>query len=124
VARAQVSGVHPILPVRELARALDHYTSLGFDGVAYDNATDYGFATRDGVAIYLMTTPTIFYADGAICAFALEVDDATALFEEWSSDGVGGSTTPPKVMPWGVLEGTHIDPDGNVIRYLGPTRPA
>jgi hypothetical protein len=47
----------------------------------------------------------------------LVVYDADALFTEWSRPEVGGTTEPPATMPWGMDEGMHIDPDGNIIRY-------
>ena len=46
--------------------------------------------------------------------------DADALFEEWSRPGIGGRTTPVGPTPYGMREGSHTDPDGNLIRFGSP----
>ena len=50
----------------------------------------------------------------------LDVRDADALFEEWTTPGVGGLTRPVELMPYGLREGSHVDPDGNLIRFGSP----
>jgi hypothetical protein len=45
------------------------------------------------------------------------VRDADALFEEWSQPGIGGLTRPVGLMAYGLREGSHVDPDGNEIRF-------
>lgn len=47
----------------------------------------------------------------------LFVADADALYAEWSRAGVGGETHPVEATSWGMREGLHADPDGNVIRF-------
>ena len=56
-ARASSASFSPIFPVRDLAAALDHYTSLGFDTLAYAGGADYGFANRDGTGLHLAAHP-------------------------------------------------------------------
>jgi hypothetical protein len=51
-----------------------------------------------------------------------EVRDAAALYEEWSKPGIAGHTHPAEPTPYGLLEGSHTDPDGNVIRFGSPIR--
>ena len=46
----------PIFPVRDLAAALDHYATLGFETLAYADGADYGFANRDGTGLHLAAT--------------------------------------------------------------------
>ena len=46
--------------------------------------------------------------------------DADALYEEWTKPGVGGLTRPVEPMPYGLREGSHVDPDGNLIRFGSP----
>ena len=46
--------------------------------------------------------------------------DADALYEEWTKPGVGGLTRPVGPTPYGLREGSHVDPDGNLIRFGSP----
>ena len=101
-----------------LADALGHYSSLGFDTFADADGDEYGFANREGTALHLAAHAG---RDGAQGASAyLTVGDADALFEEWSRPGIGGRTTPVGPTPYGMREGSHTDPDGNVIRFGSP----
>jgi DNA-binding MarR family transcriptional regulator len=108
----------PIFPVRELGAALAHYATLGFSTLASDDSDDYGFADRDGVGLHLAadlghgtTNPGSAY---------LYVRDAGALYEEWSRPGIAGHTHPAEPTPYQLLEGSHVDPDGNLIRFGSP----
>jgi hypothetical protein len=109
--------IAPIVPVRDLRAALAHYESLGFEVQPYQDGDEYGFATRDGVELHLTYQPTSYYRDGAIMVAYLFVEDADALYREWTRPGIGGRTAEPAPMEWGLNEGTHTDPDGNVIRF-------
>ncbi len=122
MASPHLAGIQPIFPVRDLRAALEHYQRLGFRVEAYADGDDYGFADRDHVGIHLTFQPTSYYHEGAIAVAYLQVDDADALYAEWSQPGIGGETMPPADLPWRMHEGTHTDPDGNVIRYGSPVR--
>jgi DNA-binding MarR family transcriptional regulator/catechol 2,3-dioxygenase-like lactoylglutathione lyase family enzyme len=106
----------PIFPVRDLAAALAHYASLGFRTVAYEGG-GYGFATRDGVDLHLaaQSGPDLHPA-----AAYLYVRDADALHEEWTRPGVAGHTHPVGPTAYQLREGSHTDPDGNLIRFGSP----
>jgi hypothetical protein len=43
-----------------------------------------------------------------------------ALYEEWSRPGIAGHTHPVGPTPYKRREGSHVDPDGNVIRFGSP----
>jgi DNA-binding MarR family transcriptional regulator len=105
----------PIFPVREMAPALAHYASLGFKTFADEGDEDYGFANRDGIGLHLAHDP----AHGAGSTY-LYVQDADALFDEWSRPGIGGVTRPVASTPYRLREGSHVDPDGNLIRFGSP----
>jgi DNA-binding MarR family transcriptional regulator len=108
----------PIFPVRDLAAALAHYSALGFDTFAYDGGAEYGFADREGTGLHLAAHP-----DPARHASAyLYVRDADALYEEWSRPGIGGHTHPVGPTPYKLREGSHTDPDGNLIRFGSPSQ--
>jgi uncharacterized glyoxalase superfamily protein PhnB len=47
-------------------------------------------------------------------------DDADALAEEWT--GAGVDFVAPRDVEWGKREGSHEDPDGNLIRFGSPLR--
>jgi len=114
----QLRRFSPVFPVRSLAVALAHYSALGFDAFAYDGGHDYGFADRDGTGLHLAADPDHDPAHAA--STYLYVGDADALFEEWSRPGIGGRTAPVEPTPYGLREGSHTDPDGNLIRFGSP----
>jgi hypothetical protein len=109
----------PVFPVGDLEAALRHYAALGCKTFAYEGGGDYGFANRDRLSIHLTLDPG--HEPGSAY---LDVRDADALYEEWSKPGVGGLTRPVEAMPYGIREGSHIDPDGNLIRFGSPDEQA
>jgi DNA-binding MarR family transcriptional regulator len=115
----QLRDFSPVFPVRDLAAALAHYQALGFTTFPYEHGDEYGFANRDGVGVHLAANPGHDPAPGAAEAY-LYVRDADALFEEWSRPEVGGHTHPVGAMEYRLREGSHTDPDGNVIRFGSP----
>jgi DNA-binding MarR family transcriptional regulator len=112
----QLRRLSPIVGVRDLHAALAHYAALGFHTAA-DEGGQYGFASRDGVELHLAvdagpgTRPASAY---------LYVRDADALYQEWSRPGLAGHTHPVQPTPYKMSEGSHVDPDGNVIRFASP----
>jgi DNA-binding MarR family transcriptional regulator len=109
----------PIFPVRDLAAGLAHYSALGFDTVAYADGSEYGFADREGTGLHLAADPGHDPARNAASAY-LYVRDADALYEEWSQPGISGRTRPVGPTPYRLREGSHTDPDGNLIRFGSP----
>jgi DNA-binding MarR family transcriptional regulator/catechol 2,3-dioxygenase-like lactoylglutathione lyase family enzyme len=108
----------PIFGVRDLAAALAHYATLGFRTFADDGGDQYGFARRDGIGLHLAA---VTEHDAACPASAyLYVRDADALYQEWSRPGIAGHTHPPGPTPYRMREGSHVDPDGNLIRFGSP----
>jgi len=108
----------PIFPVRDLAAALAHYAALGFETLAYADGADYGFANRDGTGLHLAAHPDHGHQHSA--ETYLYVRDADALYAEWTRPGIGGETRPVGLMEYRLREGSHIDPDGNLIRFGSP----
>jgi hypothetical protein len=51
----------------------------------------------------------------------MHVDDADTLADEWRNAGI--DLTEPQDFEYGKREGSHIDPDGNLIRFGSPLRP-
>jgi DNA-binding MarR family transcriptional regulator len=116
----QFQQFSPIFPVRDLAAALGHYAALGFSTIAYADGADYGFANRDGLSLHLAAHHGHDLADHGGGAAYLYVRDADALFAEWSRPGIGGHTTSVEPTPYRLREGSHTDPDGNLIRFGSP----
>jgi DNA-binding MarR family transcriptional regulator len=113
----QLRSFSPIFPVRDLAAALAHYAALGFRTVAYEGGDGYGFADRDGVSLHLAAhAETGFHPAAAY----LYVADADALYEEWSRPGLAGHTHPVGPTDYKMREGSHVDLDGNLIRFGSP----
>ncbi len=106
----------PIFPVRNLVAALAHYSALGFDTFAYADGDEYGFANREGIGLHLAADPDPAHHASTY----LYVRDADALYEEWSRPGIGGRTRPVGPTPYKLREGSHTDPDGNLIRFGSP----
>ncbi len=115
-AMASIRRLAPILPVRDLAVSLEHYRRLGFRTSQYEGG-GYGFAVRDGVEIHLgvLADADLPRAVGSAYLF---VDDADALARQWELADVVVSA--PTDTDWGQHEGSHVDPDGNVLRFGSP----
>lgn len=111
--------VAPVFSVRDVAAALDHYRRLGFTVSPYDEGREYGFAERGGVKLHLGRVPDLDPAANGSCAY-LYVDDADALAAEWQQADVGGRFHTPIDTDYGLREGAHVDPDGNLLRYGSP----
>jgi len=115
----RLNRIVPIFPVADLRRALAHYRSLGFETLAYEAGDVYGFVERDGVALHLARREDHDLLAESGAAY-LYVEDADALFEEWGRPAIAGSTRPPGDTPYQLREGSHLDPDGNLIRFGSP----
>ena len=110
----------PVLPVRDLLAALDHYRRLGFEVLPAPDA-GYGYATRGGVTLHLRHVPDLDPAANTTVVY-LTVDDADRLHVEWRWASVPVRLQEPRNTENGVREGAHIDPDGNVLRFGSPIR--
>lgn len=112
----------PVFVTTDVGRALDHYKRLGFTVEAYEDGDHYGYACRDGIEIHLAKVDSVNHSTTTACAYVW-VDDAEALHEEWAAAGVAGRLHPPARTDYGLLEGAHVDPDGNLIRFGSPPLP-
>lgn len=115
----QFSSLAPVLPVRDLAVALEHYRRLGFAVRAYEGDAEYGYAERGAVQLHLAGVHGLDPATTTSAVY-LYVDDADALHEEWRAAGVAGRLHLPVDTDYGLREGAHVDPDGNLLRFGSP----
>ena len=120
--RSRFSSFSPVFPVRDLRRALAHYASLGFEVEPYADGDGYGFAERDEVSLHLSLDEGHGPEAGHqhVGTAYLYVEDADALYDEWARPGVGGLTRRVGDTPYKLREGSHVDPDGNLIRFGSP----
>ena len=112
--RVRVVGTEPIFFVSDVARAIDHYERLGFTTERHDDS--YAFAHRNDLTIHLAQ------GDGRPIAGALylHVNDADQLAEDWRTAGM--QVAGPDDYDYGKREGSHVDQDGNLLRFGSPLR--
>jgi catechol 2,3-dioxygenase-like lactoylglutathione lyase family enzyme len=117
-ARVMVQRTVPILATADLDRALRHYEALGFDVEGWEGG-GYGFLEREGVEIHIGEPEGFDPAANTVSCY-LFVRDADALYDEWTRAGVAGRFVAPSDTDYGLREGSHVDPDGNVVRFGSP----
>jgi catechol 2,3-dioxygenase-like lactoylglutathione lyase family enzyme len=115
-APVRVVGVEPIFAVADVARSVEHYERLGFRTSHHDE--NYAFAHRDHLTIHL--AQTVDQAIAMTGSIYMHVDDADRLAEGWR--GAGVEVVGPEDFDYGKREGSHTDPDGNLIRFGSPLR--
>ncbi len=106
----------PVLPVADLASALDRYGRLGFTTHVRDDG--YAYVARDEVRVHLVAHDAPRTGPEPTCY--LFVDDADEVADEWRASGVDGELTGPVDTDTGMREGAYVDPDGNVVRFGSP----
>jgi hypothetical protein len=108
----------PILATTDVTRALAHYRVLGFETEAWEGG-GYGFVHRDGVELHIGERDGVDPATNTVSVY-LFVSDADRLHAEWTAAEVDGELHAPIDTDYGLREGRHVDPDGNVIRFGSP----
>jgi predicted enzyme related to lactoylglutathione lyase len=113
----RVGRVEPIFGVDDVARAADHYERLGFDMSHHDET--YAFASwGDDLMIHLANNDDP--DNRTVSAIYLHVDDADQLADRWRKAGM--KVDGPADHDYGLREGSHTDPDGNLLRFGSPIR--
>ena len=116
---ARFHEVSPVFPVRNVARALEHYRRLGFAVQAYGEGDPsdpiYGFVDRDAVHLHLTRFAELDPKSNSSACY-LKVADADELHAEWAKAGVEGRLSEPTDTPYRLREFFHVDPDGNLLR--------
>ena len=108
-----IRSLAPVLSTSDVAHWLEHYRALGFVVEAHDEA--YGFASLGPIELHVSLNPDHDPLTTGAAVF-VHVDDADALFRLWSAVP-GGRDVAPVETDYGIREGAHIDPDGNLLRY-------
>jgi hypothetical protein len=111
--------IAPVLPVRDVKRALEEYSRLGFSAEAYEEAEaaepEYGFLRRGGIELHLVRVPDL-KNDQNTSACYLYVSDADALYHEWKAARAAGKFREPVDTPYSMREFVYWDSDGNLFR--------
>ena len=112
-----VDGFEPIFSVVDISRSMDHYVKMGFEISRHDET--YVFAHRDrNLTIHLTRAEeTVTPGNGALY---IHCDDADLLAADWRKAGL--EVIGPEDQEYGKREGSHVDPDGNLIRFGSPIR--
>ncbi|TJY67227.1 VOC family protein [Arthrobacter sp. CAU 1506] len=106
-------SVAPVFSTANVGQWLEHYRSLGFDVEAHDE--DYGFAALGPVELHVSRNPEHDPHTTAGCAY-VDVSNADTVWRRWST-APGGMNVEPSDTDYGIREGAHIDPDGNLLRF-------
>ena len=112
----------PILPIKDMDRAIDFYKLLGFSAERYQNGDGYAFLERDGFVLHLNRLETLA-RDHNPCGvyFYLERGAASALESEFRAAGVR-ILSPLGPREWRMNEFALDDPDGNLLRFGEPMK--
>jgi len=113
----QVGGFEPIFVVNDVARSSDHYAKMGFDISVHDDT--YAFAHRERDLTIHLTNGEVGDVPGGGSLY-IHCSDADELADEWRKAGL--EVEGPKDEEYGKREGSHTDPDGNLIRFGSPLR--
>src|SRR5438045_8044136 len=111
----RVVGHEPCFEVADVERAAGHYQLLGFTISYHDE--NYAFAHRDNLTIHLAHSEQPTTGPGALY---IHVDDADRLAEDWRAAGM--NLIGHDDYDYGKREGSHRDPDGNLLRFGSPLR--
>jgi uncharacterized glyoxalase superfamily protein PhnB len=112
------SNVAPVIPVRDLNRALQRYRLLGFSARAYEGPARYGYVERNGVELHLSESSEHDRHNGA--EIYLYVSDADTVYAAWSTPGVKSRFIPPHDTDYGLREFAFVDRDGTAHRVGSP----
>ena len=111
--------ISPVFPVSDMDRAVTHYTRLGFAVRRYEGPDIYAFAERDGIEFHLALVRDL-KPKRNMSAVYLYVDDADALYAEWSAADIEGKLIAPTDTDYRMREGACLDLDANLIRFGSP----
>ena len=112
--------MHPVLPSRDVARAIAFYVyQLGFE-VAFSDSDDeprYAGLTRDDVEIHVQWHDPEEWERVERPMLRFVVPDVDSLFEEYSDKGVFHERTALRDTGWGTREFAFYDLDGNGLTF-------
>ena len=112
-----IAAVVPILPVRDLTRAIEFYEHLGFTAKRYRDGDFYTFIQRDGRELHLSKTPELFPEHNFVRVyFYLSAGTVAALEAQCRANGMT-IVEPLTPREWKMKEFVLRDPDGNRLIF-------
>lgn len=112
--------MHPVLPSRDIARAIAFYVhQLGFE-LAFSDSDDeprYAGLTRDDVEIHVQWHDPAEWERVERPMLRFVVPDVDSLFEEYRDKGVFHERTALRDTGWGTREFAFYDLDGNGLTF-------
>lgn len=117
-------GAVPVLPVADIQRAVEFYTSrLGFE--SRFAGEDYGIVARDEVEIHLWAAnkPNVAGAEPELAGTAscrLRVSGIDDLYEACVREEITHPRGALQEQPWGTREFTVLDADRNALTLFEP----
>lgn len=116
---AEILAVHPVLMVRDIARAIAFYRRLGFEQAFSDreNKARYACMRRGNCELHLQRHDPLewtYPVDRPTTRFVVDdVDDLHSIFLKTRIQYL----TQPAKTPWGTYEFHMLDPDGNGLQF-------
>ena len=118
--RAKFKAMYPVLPTRDVTRAIEYYTEqLGFVLVLQDTEQNprYAGVRREGVMLHLQWHASEDFSSVEKLSLRFCVDDVDALFEEYKPQNVFHDGTALRDTSWGTREFAFYDGDGNGLFF-------
>ena len=112
-----IARIVPILPVKNLARAMDFYRLLGFPTHPYQDGYGYAFLNRDGLDIHLSQSDMLIDNQNPCGAYFYLADSTAAALEAEFRAAGAKILSPLAPREWKMNEFVLSDPDGNLLRF-------
>jgi catechol 2,3-dioxygenase-like lactoylglutathione lyase family enzyme len=112
-----LTRIVPILPVSNLARAMDFYRLLGFSAHAWRDGDTYACLTRDQLDIHLRTAPDLIEGQNPSGIYFYLADRTAAALEAEFRAARVNILSPLAPREWKINESVLSDPDGNLLRF-------
>lgn len=113
--------IHPILPVKDVTKAVDYYINkLGFRLAFTDTTSDKGYAgiKRDGIEIHLQWHDEQEWIIGLDRPMLrIYVENIEALYIEYKTQAIFHEQTSLKETSWGTKEFAFYDIYGNGLTF-------
>ena len=112
----QLRGTTPVIPVTDIAKAMDFYRDqLGFIVVFQEG--EYAGVTRDDVMLHI---DGVVNAGAGMVTCRIDMYGVDELFAELDPRGVIDPAEPIRTMPWGTRQFSVLDCCGNRITFVQP----
>lgn len=117
---AQFNLVHPVLPARDVSKAINYYTEklglrLVFQNV--EKEPQYAGVARDHVELHIQWHEEADFASDEKPALRFVIDNVDELFEEYQDKGVFHAKTALRDTPWGTRVVAFFDLSGNGLSF-------